>query len=286
MWSGEDDLKTGSSQGLGRAGRTASAAAALLVAGFLLGCERRTEGAAAEASDPAGYLAPPTATQAVRDAAGGTTLAGQAPVDAEVRLRDPSAQAFSATAGADGAWSIALPPAASPRMFAVEAELSGRIVHGEGAFLVLPPPGAPALLTRAGYGALPIAAEARAPSILAIDYDGGGGGSASGVAAPGASVRLLLDGQTVGGGQADGAGRFAVLDLNARKPFAPGPHRVRVETAAGAAEAAVRVSPPDLPPGRVFEAERDGPGWRVDWRIPGGGVQTTLALDPGPGAPS
>jgi hypothetical protein len=261
--------------------------AAVGLIGPLAGCERRSEAATAAAEDPSGYLAPPTVTQAARDGRGGVTLAGRAPEDAEVRLRDPSGEAFSATAGPGGVWSIALPSAQEPRMFAFEAELSGRILHGEGALLVLPPPAVPALLARAGYGALPIGSDGRAQQILAVDYDGGGGGAVSGVAAPGAAVRLMLDGQPVGSGQADGAGRYAALGLNARKPFAPGPHRVRVETPAGPAEASLAVSPPALPGARAFHAEREGAAWRVDWRLPGGGVQTTLVLDPpAPGASS
>ncbi len=162
-------------------------------------------------------------------------------------------------------------------MFAFEGELSGRIVHADGAVLALPPPGPAAVLMRAGYGAAPIGTGG-APRLSAIDYDGAGG-SVSGVAAPRAPVRLVLDGRPVGAGQADDGGRFSVLDLAARAPFGPGPHTVRIESPAGALQGKLVVSPSELPDDAPFRARREADRWRVDWRIPGGGVQTTLVFD-------
>ena len=238
--------------------------------------------AGALAVDPSAYLPPPTITAAVRDAAGGVTLSGRAPGQTEVRLRDPAGGAFSATATDDGVWSIHLPPADAPRMFAFEGEVSGRLIHGEGALLTLPAPGPAAMLARTGYGALPIGVRPGPLGIDAIDYDGGGGGSVSGVTAANAPVRLVLDGQPVGMSQADGQGRFSVLDLSARTPFSAGAHVVQIEGRAGAVQGQVVVSPPSGLGDAVFHAAPAASGWRIDWRTPGGGVQTLLTF----GAPS
>jgi hypothetical protein len=261
-----------------------SVAALALPALALAACQKlAVHGEAGSAAvDPSAYLSPPTVTAAVRDGAGGLTLTGRAPAETEVRLRDPDGAAFSATAGDDGAWSIQLPPAATPRMFAFEGEVSGRPLHGEGALVALPAPGPAAMLARTGYGASPIGVGPGPLSIDAIDYDGGGGGSVSGVTASNAPVRLLLDGQAVGMGQADGRGRFSILDLSARTPFSPGAHVVRIEGPSGAVQGQVVVSPHGGLGDAVFHAEREGGGWRIDWRTPGGGVQTLLTL----GAPT
>jgi hypothetical protein len=262
------------------------ALAALTLAATLAACQKQTaQGVAGTAAaDPSVYLSPPTVTGAARDGAGGVTLSGRAPAETEVRLRDPGGGAFSATANDDGNWSIQLPPADPPRMFALEGEVSGRVLHGEGALLTLPAPGPAAMLARTGYGALPIGVGPGPLAIDAIDYDGGGGGSVSGVTAANATVRLVLDGQPVGMGQADRQGRFAVLDLSARTPFAPGAHVVRIEGRTGAVQGRVVVSPPDPLGDAVFHASRQDGGWRIDWRTPGGGVQTLLTFAPSVGA--
>jgi hypothetical protein len=276
----------------------------LLLATALCGCGRPTaEATSVPPVDPTGYLAPPTLTRASGLADGSATLAGHAPAGAVVSLHAPDGAAFSDTANPGGDWSINLPPADAPRMFAFGASMAGRDVHGEGAVLVLPSQETPALLVRAGYGAAPIggAADAKgddakgdddrgdddktadqkggALMLTAVDIDGGGGGAVSGYATPRATVRFLLDGQPVGGGQGDASGRFVLLDLNTRVPFAHGAHRVRVESQGRAVETEVAVAEPD-PGAGVFQAGRQGPAWRVSWRLPAGGAQTTLVFDP------
>jgi hypothetical protein len=253
----------------------------------LAGCHKSAGQATAVAanalSDPSGYLDPPTVVGASRGGSGMVVLSGSAPPGAEVRLRAPEGGAFSATANDDGAWSIQLPPAPAPRMFAFEAELAGRVVHAEGAILTLPSPGPVAVMTRAGYGALVIGEGAAPLRIATIDYDGGGGAAVSGVTAARAPVRLVLDDQAVGAGEADEHGRFTVLDLNARKPFSAGSHALRIESQVGSKAAAVQggmsVSPPALGAAAVFNAERDADAWRINWRIPGGGLQSTVVFD-------
>ncbi len=274
--------------------RTARATGALLVAILALAACQKSAAERNDAdapADPAGYLPPPTLLAATRDASGGLAFSGEAPASTEVRLRDPAGAAFSATANDDGNWSMQLPPSDAPRMFAFEGEISGRVLHGEGAIIALPAPAPVAVLARACYGALTIGASPGPLRIVAVDYDGAGGGSVSGVAAARSPVRLVLDGQPVGIGQADDQGRFAVLDVNARKPFGQGAHIVRVEGPSSAVQGQLTVSRAKDLGGDVFRAVREASAWRTDWRIPGGGVQTTLVFDaetaaspPAPGA--
>ena len=257
---------------------------ALLPGAALGGCGRpASQAGPASGVDPAGYVAPPTLTQATGLADGGATLSGHGPAGAVVRLRAPDGASYSDITSAGGVWSISLPPTDAPRMFAFDAEARGRMLHGDGAVLVLPSQDTPALLLRSGFGAVPIeqgATRRGDPLTLAtLEYDGGGGGSVSGFAAPGASVRFFIDGQPVGGGQGDVTGRFALLDLNAHEPLGLGPRLVRIESRGQAVEVKASVTQPDPGPS-IFHAARDGDLWRVDWRLPAGGAQTTIVFDP------
>jgi hypothetical protein len=255
-------------------------------AALMAGCHApAADPSAAKTVDPASYVTPPVLTQAAGLADGGATLSGRAPPDAEVLLRSPTGDSFSAEAGPDGAWSIGLPPAEAPRMFAFEATVSRRVVHGEGAILVLPSQEAPAALLRAGDGALPIGHGDGRLRIAALDYDDGGGGSVSGFAKPGSAVRFMLDGQPAGGGEADSRGEFSLLDLSVRMPFSVGPHTIRLDQGGESLVMQVAVKPAKLGQD-AFRAARDGDAWRIDWRVPGGGAQTTLVFDPPIGAAS
>lgn len=223
-----------------------------------------------------GYMAPPELIGAERQA-GATTLRGRATPGAKISLVSPEGVAAAAIADASGAWSARLPsPQASPAMYALAGQVGARVLRAEGAVLLAPPPGPPALMVRAGYAALALGAVERSPRVVALDYDAGGAAAVAGFAAPRAEVRLSLDGRPAGIDQADASGRFAVLAASA--PLAPGPRRVQVEANGARAEVAAVVSPP-RPLQAPFRAMREEGAWRVDWAPAGGGVQTTLVFD-------
>ncbi len=268
----------------GGRGARARGAGVLGLALALAACGRPTPPAATATTVRVGgdavFLSPPTLIEADRAADGGVRLSGRAPPDAVVRLQAPDGRALGVTADAAGAWSATLPPTAAPAFYAFSAELDGRTLRGEGALAAGPPgAGATALVARAGAAAAvavtgppPVA-----PVLQAVDFDGGGGIAAAGRAAPGAALKLMVDGAAVGEGAADAAGRFGLPGV--RAPLAPGVHRVRVEAAAGAAEASVDTSPALALDGAPFHAARTAGGWRVDWSPPGGGVQSLVWLD-------
>ena len=231
----------------------------------------------AETASNAGYLTPPQLALAERKPDGAVQLTGTAAAGAKVRLASPEGASFGAVAGADGAWSLALPVASTPRMFAVSAEAGGETVRAEGALLVLPAPGPPGLLVRAGFAALMLASAPKAAGIVALDYDSAGGAAVAGFAPPGGQVRLSLDGQPAGLDQANTKGRFAVMAPNRR--LSGGRRRIEIEVQ-GAPPASVEaeVSPP-APLSAPYRAIRQAGAWRIDWTPPGGGVQTTLVFD-------
>jgi hypothetical protein len=229
-----------------------------------------------EASE-AGYVRPPQVLAAARTSAG-VRILGQAPPNARVRLAAPDGTALGATARDDGSWSLVLPLGAEPRMFSLAAEQNGLTFRSDGAVIAAPGTAYPVIVARAGAAGLPAGEGRGGPVIVSVDYDGGGGASVGGLAAPGAAIRLTVDGAQAGQGQADPRGRFAVAVTGG--PVRPGVHAFAVQTPAGADSARVELSPP-APLQAPFRAVRANGGWRIDWAPPGGGVQTALVLDQG-----
>jgi hypothetical protein len=255
----------------------------LLAALFLLtGCGRGGDWREARADAPkdapsSGYIRPPQITGAARATDGGTVLSGQSQADVRLRLASPDGGAYGATADDDGRWSISLPGDPAVRLFGLSEEISGRVVQGEGYVAVLPPPGRPAVLLRAGGGAGPLD-DNQTLQIAAVDFDAGGSAVVSGAARSGAAVRVALDGVAAGETHASLQGRYTATIPGSIKP---GAHQIEVSAGAGAAQASVSIQPPPAQlTGAPYRGQRDGTGWRVDWLTPGGGPQTTLVLDP------
>lgn len=256
----------------------------LLCAGLgllvLAGCEQKHAGPQAAGDTASGYLTPPTLGDVSRLADGSVHLMGQAPADAVVRLRSPDGGSATAQAGAEGAWSLDLPPSATPRLYAFDAAKGAQTVRSEGALAVMPAPAAPALVLRAGYAALPSGLAANQTlRLTSLDFDGGGA-AAGGVAPPHARVRLSMDGAVLGVAEAGADGRFAILAVDPGKGVGSGSHLMRVETQQGLSiERTVQIAQPALPADKPFEAHRVDDGWAVSWRLPGGGAQTSLVFD-------
>jgi hypothetical protein len=209
-------------------------------------------------------------------------LMGTAAPSARVELTAPEGEVMAVRASPTGAWRLTLAAVTRPRMFALAARVKDgaappRLVHSEGALVLIPQSaGPPALLVRAGAGALVFAAKAVRPALDALDYDPGGFSAAAGRARPGASVRLTMDGALAGVGQADAGGRYSILAANRRLPF--GPHIAVVQSPDGQDERRFTMSPPGSTLTTPYKVDPLPDGWRFEWAIPGGGVQTTLVF--------
>jgi hypothetical protein len=212
-------------------------------------------------------------------------LIGGATPDARVELMAPEGEVLRTTASHAGTWRLTLPPVTRPRMFALAADLTdpisgNRSVHSEGALILMPRSGPPALLVRAGAGAEVFAAKTVRPSLDALDYDPGGFAAAGGRARPGASVQLMLDGAPAGVGRADPGGRYSILAVNRRLIL--GTHLAVVQSADGKDQRRFTISPPGPTLTTPYRADLTPESWRLEWVIPGpgGGVQTTLVFIP------
>jgi len=136
---------------------------------------------------------------------------------------------------------------------------------------------------RAGSGALePGAAPRGELRISAIDFDPPREAApvaavVSGSAPPNRDVDILVDGVPRARVAAGSDGRFeAALD----GPIAVGSHEVTAREAGRQSGATIDLDS-SAPLGRSpISARSISGGWRIDWRTPGGGEQSTLLLTP------
>ena len=258
-------------------------AASLALVLALTACSRggaawRAAAPAAADPDESGYLRPPGQLSAQRGPSG-VVVSGRSGPEVRVRLSSPppNGVAYGATARDDGQWSITTPDSPTVGLFGIAEELAGRDVQGEGYVAILPRPGPPAALLRAGGGAsMLVPSPSVGLKITAVDYDGSGAAVVSGLAHPGTPVRLFVDGVAAGEARAGDRGRFSISLAGMLKP---GAHDLRAASADQAADAKISVDSPRPITGRPYRGERSATGWRIDWLTPGGGEQTTLIFD-------
>jgi hypothetical protein len=263
-----------------RTGFAALAALALVAA-----CSQPADNTANSTNDAAAdagqrYEAAPELQGAKLAKGGAMELDGSANPGVAVRLATPGGATQFATADAQGHWRMTLAPSGSPRLFGLSMLAGARVVQAMG-YIFVAPDGAVARL-RAGGGTEGLPRGAHGLTALALDYDNHRAAALSGLAAPGDTVSLRVDGVERGQAVADRSGRFT-LPLN--EPLDAGAHGFDLTSASGEQQFAVTIDTPQPLTQGPFVAARQGRAWRIDWRTPGGGEQTTLVLDQaGPGA--
>ena len=260
------------------------ALSAALVVG-LAACGRRsgpeTPGAQAfaPAASGAGYVAPPRATGALVMGDGAVRISGVAPPRAMVEITSPEGDRARVRADRRGGWTVRL-ASGPPRLYAVTALAGDRTLHAEGALVTAPGALSPAVVVRAGDAAASLTRGLRT-NIVTVDYDPSGFIAVAGGAPPRAELALIVDGAPAAVGQADAEGRYTMLAANRR--LALGPHLLQVRAPDRTAEREITLDPPSAL-SAPYQAWPTANGWRVEWALTGGGVQTTLILDPGPDA--
>jgi hypothetical protein len=200
-------------------------------------------------------------------------LSGQAGPAAVVRLATPAGEAVFATADRRGAWRVAVPGAAAPRLFSLSMSDNGRIVQAMG-YLFVTPDGVVARL-RAGGGSEVLAAKP-GMAALALDYDSRQAATMSGVAAAGEAESLRVDGVERGQATTDASGRFV---LPVSEPLSAGSHDFDLAGAKSEVRFSAAIDTPRPLASQPFAVSQLPQGWRVDWLTPGGGEQTTLVFD-------
>jgi hypothetical protein len=280
------DQRRGLASSIIRARRANARALAgvLVVAAFAAACGRggdwRTPAQSSQAaSSQAGYTPPPLFTAAARLGDGDVEIVGRADKNSHIRLTSPDGASFAAVTDSRGAFSVAVPRPQAVRLFGLAEDVGGRQVRGEGYLAVVPAPGQAGVVLRAGTGAESLGPPSAAARIAAVDFDSGGVAAVSGVARPGSSLKLVVDGGTGVEVRANAQGRYSLTLAAALKP---GDHQLTVQSGQTLAQAHFRVSPaePISPTGGLpFRGLRQADAWRIDWLTPAGGEQTTLVID-------
>ena len=254
------------------------AAVVLLLAS---GCRRPEPPAGGHVSDVselasgAGYLAPPRVSDARLIEKGVLQISGVAAPGASVEITAPEGDQAHARADRHGFWNVVLPGDLA-RLYAISAAVGARTVHAEGALVTAPGALSQAVIVRAGYAAMPLVARA-AIDIATVDYDPQGSIAVAGDAPAGTKLTLAVDGAPAATGEADAEGRYALMAANRRLAF--GMHRLQVRAAGQLVDRSVILEPP-TPLSAPYQAWSMTQGWRVEWALNGGGVQTTLILSP------
>jgi len=260
------------------------AAAALMLAvpilalGLLAGCGEKEAAANVAADDQAAstetYRPAPELLGGGVLSNGRVQLFGSATPGAAVRLRSPSGAQQFATADARGVWRFLLAPSPQPRLLGLSMSDKGQIVQAV-SFLFVSPDGVVARL-KAGGGTQAAAPAKPGLAALALDYDNQRAATLSGVCGPHETVTVRVDGVERSQVNADSSGRF-VLPLPL---LTAGSHEFDLMGAAQEVHFSASVDAPTAPSEAHYAATRIGQGWRIDWRTPGGGGQTTLILGP------
>jgi hypothetical protein len=221
-----------------------------------------------------GYQPAPELTGAAPGGGGRVMLAGEAGPGAVVRLATPAGEAVFATADAHGAWRVAIPASAAPRLFGLSMSDNGRVVQAMG-YLFVTPDGVVARLL-AGGGSEVLAARGPGLVALALDHDTQAA-TLSGVAGAGEAESLRVDGVERGQATTDAAGRFVLSVIG--KPLSVGSHDFDLAGTRSEVRFSAGIDTPRPLASAPFAVSQLPQGWRVDWLTPGGGEQTTLVFD-------
>jgi hypothetical protein len=213
-----------------------------------------------------GWTRPPT-IRAVQRVPGGLMFTGQAEPGARIVLRSESGPAHATVADDEGRFGIRIAAPTGDLLLRPETQLGQDAAPSPERLLILAGGRGPVAILRAGGATQRLD---RAPPLGAVDSDGRMR-LVSGRSAPGgAPVRLEAVGE-VGEVTPDAAGRWSLV-------LAPstGPDAIRVGDRVFTWPGEATGPGADGSPMRV---ERAGTGWRVVWRGPAGGQQTTWLPD-------
>ncbi len=207
-------------------------------------------------------------------------ISGTAPADSRVRFAftDPlrsGVQAVGVTADAQGRFRAEVPIAAGGGLYDLTVDDGGRPRQAEGRLFV--PPGRPdkAVLMRSGSASRLL--QPQGTGIMVADYDAAGAFTLSGRTAPNAAVTVIVNDEIRALVQSDAQGVFEAA-TQVPQP-GPAPQAVNVIVQVDKASFTRSVQVIGVSGGGASDRVSGTPdGWRVDWRLPGGGSQSTLVF--------
>jgi hypothetical protein len=251
----------------------------LPVAAGLGGCKPKAP--KAESDDwstlrPAGYAIAPVVTGVAAAGPGMIAVEGHALPDSRVRfLYGPDARQLriGVTADSKGRFMAELPASPQGSVFDVFAtDDSGRMVQAEGRLFVPPDQPGKAIMMRPGTPSIPVYGQTS--GLAVVDYDPAGAFAVAGRVAPRSSVTLTVGDVRVQR-TSDANGYFNAVMQIPQPTDQVMPLNLQVEAGGALWKRDIGVS---RATGESDQVTPIPQGWRVDWRVPGGGMQTTLVF--------
>ena len=239
---------------------------------LLTACSPDAAPTVSTAETPA-YTAPPVALAVRAGGSGDLVIEGRAGPDERVRVIQLDGTAHGVTADAEGGFAISVPGGTrADRLFNLSVDRSGQSVSSDGWLFSSGAAPERAVMLRLGGASLPVGP---APLLAVVDMDGGGGVAVSGLADPGVTVAVEVDGERRGSVTAGPDGRWSLVLTST---LAQGPHQITA-SAGERRDSRDVVLVPQTPSAALESASVDG-AIRVAWILPGGGSQTTWILLP------
>lgn len=218
-----------------------------------------------------GYSLTPVVSM-VSEVDGEWVVTGQAAPEGRVRLVASNNNAAGFTADSKGRFQATLPVRGRGEVYRLYTEDRGRSVPSDGQLFI--PAGYPQRSTLLRPGA-PGIALLDSSALAVVDNTGGGMLAVSGRVAPSTSVMISVNGRTVRAVQSDSNGRYSAVLETALS----GEITLEARSPSGAQRRTVTLTGDSLssdPQGARITPLLEG--WRVDWDMPGGGVQTTYVF--------
>ena len=246
---------------------------ALLALSALSSCNDKPKAPeAADAMRAAGYSRAPQIIEVAQAGSSTFVVTGQTIPDARVRFGYAGNRAIGVTSDSKGHFRAELPAGSNGGLYDLSTEDGGRLMYAEGRLFI--PPEAPhkAVLMRAGSPSLALFNDNT--SVAVLDYDGAGALAISGRVAPSAAVEVILNGD-IWRTKSDDRGYY-----NATTQIEPPQKTENLNTltvVVGNSQTQRNFS--DVLPKEHEDSVTQVPdGWRVAWKLPGGGMQTTLVF--------
>lgn len=223
-----------------------------------------------EALSKKGYTRAPRITE-VTQQGGKVVVIGQATPDGRVHIKY-SGRSDATPTDSKGRFKFDVPPGPVGGLYDLEMDDLGRSLSAEGRLFV--PTGEPnkAVTLHPGGASLSLGDDKNIMAV--VDYDGAGGLAVAGKVEAGRTVNLVQGGVIIGRAQSDDTGRYHLMSQIAPPSAPPVQLDLAIEAGSDRAQHTITISLPTA----ADQITRLPDGWRVDWALPGGGVQTTLVF--------
>lgn len=222
----------------------------------------------------AGYARAPVITGVNQSDPSTFVVTGLATQNGRVRVVYQSSHSVGVTADSKGRFRADVPAAAPGGIYDLSMDDNGRSMHADGRLFV--PQGHPekAVLLRSGT---PSQSLLNANTVVAvIDIGGNGGAAVTGRVAPNSDVKIFEGTDLRGQARSDAQGNYSITTRILPPTETPATWSFTVQTGNASLNENVVVSLPNSAARDQISAVDDG--WRVDWVLPGGGMQSSFVF--------